>query len=812
MKLTYLFYIAICLTILDPGMAGAQPRETYQKCKILLSAGHTMQKLAACGVETDHGLHKPGRYFISGFSESEISRIKAAGFGVEVLVADVVKDFERRNMGAEKKVTGGIAISTGTCNKVKRYKTPVNWKYGTMGGHLKYEEMLAQLDSMRAKFPALITARLPIDTTKTHEGRTIWQVKISDNPTVNEPAEPQGLYSAVHHAREPVGMHQLVFFMWYLLENYASNPDIKALIDNSELYFVPCLNPDGYIFNQTQVPNGGGMWRKNRRDNGDGSMGVDLNRNYGYNWGFDDFGSSPDPFTDTYRGTEGFSEPETRAMKAFCERQAFKIGLNYHTYSNLVIHPWGYADLQCEDSTLFRNLTREMTRENNYRIGTGMQVLNYNSNGSSDDFMYAETPEKGKIMAMTPEVGDWFWPTQDEILELCIENLHQNLTAARALHPLATVRDSTGLFLAAGVVPNPGNYRIRYKVVRNAVNSAPATFTVTWTPFGPGSAGMPSLSKTYSNLQPNQVVVDSVIMAVGNVSLDNPNPVQWEVKISNGLFAITDTVIHAGSQPYQPSGYTESCDESGSWSGNWIIASGNQVEGTGCLKPTDGDYEPAMNSYMRRIAPFDLRATSIRSAEMSFWTNFSIEKNFDYASLEFSTDSGQSWSVVCTDRSVLSSPFSQQAGPNTIIPIWDGYQDTWAKEYINLQEYLGKKLWIRFFFHSDDFTEFSGFMVDDIRVKIGTDILQTASSNSLTPLHIWAAPNPAQSQVRFSAEGLAPGQSGQVTIADGLGKIVERFELEGNASQSRNLKLPSGIYFIRLQTSKGFTSQKLMIK
>ena len=72
--------------------------------------------------------------------------------------------------------------------------------------------------------------------------------------------------------------------MWYLLENYATNADIKATVDNTELFFVPCVNPDGYVYNQTTNPNGGGMWRKNRRNNGT-SFGVDINRNYGYNWG-----------------------------------------------------------------------------------------------------------------------------------------------------------------------------------------------------------------------------------------------------------------------------------------------------------------------------------------------------------------------------------------------------------------------------------------------------------------------------------------------------------------------------------------------
>jgi murein tripeptide amidase MpaA len=97
-----------------------------------------------------------------------------------------------------------------------------------------------------------------------------------------------------------------MYYMWYLLENYGTDPEATYLVDNREMYFVPCFNPDGYEYNRQTDPNGGGMWRKNRRNNG-GSYGVDLNRNFGYMWGYDDLGSSPIPSSETYRGPSAFS-------------------------------------------------------------------------------------------------------------------------------------------------------------------------------------------------------------------------------------------------------------------------------------------------------------------------------------------------------------------------------------------------------------------------------------------------------------------------------------------------------------------------
>ena len=573
--------------------ASAQ-KEIYSKAKVSLTNSHTIKRLAGLGMECDHGEYKAGQYFVSGFSSAEIKRIQADGFAVEILVPDVIKDFQERNAREMEKAVQD-QLYPDYCNKVKPRKIPKHWRLGTMGGHLKYEEMLQHLDSMKILYPALITTRGAIDTTRTIEGRYIQFVKISDNPNVAEPAEPQALYSGVHHAREPVGMHQLIFYMWYLLENYATDPEIKMLVDNSELFFVPCVNPDGYLFNQAQQPLGGGMWRKNRRDNGDGTFGIDLNRNYGYNWGYDDFGSSPDPQYDTYRGPSAFSEPETRAMKKFTETHNFKIGLNYHTYSNLVIHPWGYESVQPEDSVLFRGLTKEMTRENNYRIGTAMEVLNYNSNGSSDDFMYSDQPGKPKIYAMTPEVGNWFWPLQTEILDLCLKNVHQNLTVALALQPLVSFRDSTGVFTIRNT-STTDDHRIRFKLTKSLVNSANVPFTLTIKPLGTNTGGILPVFKNYNTSQLNPSLVDSIYLNSPGLYSTMP----FEIKIVVGSFTSRDTIV------YNTDAYTiefDNCDNLTNWSGNWVLNTTDQQEGSGCFTDSDGDYLPGNQKEIWRTTP-----------------------------------------------------------------------------------------------------------------------------------------------------------------------------------------------------------------
>jgi hypothetical protein len=794
--LTLLFSTVFFLSL--PGKA-QQSQPIWSKARIFLDARHGMKELGKLGVETDHGLHKPGYFFESAFQEKELQAIRNAGFRVEVMVKDIQKDFLQRNSG-----TGPVDVQAeqpyaAFCNKVKPNKTPNHWRLGSMGGHLTYEEMVQHLDSMRILYPNLISAKFPIDTTKTTEGRPIWGVRISDNPNTSEADEPQAMFSAVHHAREPVGMHQLIYFMWYLLENYNQPGEIQTLVNRSELYFVPCLNPDGYLFNQNNFPNGGGMWRKNRRDNLDGTRGVDLNRNYGHEWGHDDFGSSPDPESDTYRGTSGFSEPETRAMKAFCEANDFKMALNYHTYSNLVIHPWGYEDLQCPDSTLYRNLTREMVRENNYRIGTGMQVLNYNSNGSSDDYMYSTTPAKPKIFAMTPEVGDWFWPTQDEILPLCKENLHQNLTVVRALHPLLRFQDSTGLFHYPGLVGNPGAPRIRFKVQQVGTVTGPGSFTISFTPFGSNTAGLSTIGKTYSNQLLTQTRTDSLLLPAGAGALSSPNPIFWRVAISNGLYTQYDTIVHYGGKAFSGPAYRDNCEILSNWSGSWVVSNAGSQSGNGHLKTTSGSYFPGMRASMIRKRPFDLRPAGIKAAEMSFWTRFETEKNYDFASVALSIDSGANWENVCTDKTGFSSPFSSQAGIDTILPIWDGKQATWRKEFINLQDFLGQKVWLKFFFRSDDFLELNGFEVDNIEVRFNDLVTgNQKSENSTTSIQLF--PNPGSGKMEVLWTGPLEAK---FRFRDMFGRVVFSDVIQAGSHSIDLSHLPSGTYWAEAEDAQG---------
>jgi len=143
---------------------------------------------------------------------------------------------------------------------------------------------------------------------ETTEGRNIWAIKISDNVSENK-SETGVLIVGCHHAREWISVEIPLYLAKYLTDNYSTDCKVNELVDNTEIWIVPMLNPDGHEYSRTTYR----LWRKNRRNNGDGSFGVDLNRNYGYKWG--GAGSSGDTFSDVYRGPSEFSEPETQAIR-----------------------------------------------------------------------------------------------------------------------------------------------------------------------------------------------------------------------------------------------------------------------------------------------------------------------------------------------------------------------------------------------------------------------------------------------------------------------------------------------------------------
>jgi carboxypeptidase T len=365
--------------------------------------------------------------------DQQLTGLTQAGFRPQILVADLEQHYAER-----------LSVS-------RNY-----------GAYHTYSEGMAEIQALSLDFPSIVGVPEVIGTTI--EGNEIWAFKISDNPGVDED-EPEVFYNSYIHAREAITIEVLLHFVHYLTDNYGTDARVTSIVDERELWFVPFMNPDGVLYNEATNPSGGGMWRKNRRNNGDGSYGVDLNRNFGFAWGYDNVGSSPYGSNETYRGASAFSEPETQVIRNFVNSRDFSASITYHSYSNLLIYPWGYDEIYTPepDHSAFVLMTNLMADYNGYSPGTAWELL-YTTNGDSDDWLYGADTEHTRIMAITPEVGsssDGFWPAESRIPQLVAENLEPNLIFAEmAGNPWSSLPPSAPTLAELGSVG--GNYTVSW--------------------------------------------------------------------------------------------------------------------------------------------------------------------------------------------------------------------------------------------------------------------------------------------------------------------------------------------------------------
>lgn len=258
-----------------------------------------------------------------------------------------------------------------------------------------YTELTARLQSLAQKYPQLTRMT---SAGKSTEGRDIWSMRISGHLDQVEQM-PGAIFMGGHHAREHLSVETPLRIMEWMLEEYTRGNDrIRRLIDSRDIHFIPAVNPDGLEYD---VASGQyRSWRKNRSRNANGTYGVDLNRNYGHGWGTG--GSSTNPSSDTYMGIQAFSEPETQAIKKYVEdHQNITVLLTFHTFSELILYPWGgkydpIADQK--DHDVHVAMAKKMATWNNYTPEQASDL--YVASGDTTDWAYGEH----KIFSFTFEL------------------------------------------------------------------------------------------------------------------------------------------------------------------------------------------------------------------------------------------------------------------------------------------------------------------------------------------------------------------------------------------------------------------------
>jgi len=788
------FTLLFCLSLISTQVFTQINNISYSRVKIDLTETH-ISEIAKLGLEADHGIYKKGRYLINDFSSYEIEILKLNDIKFEIQIDDVANFYEHQNDSSHHHHNHDEHIDTRSidCDSpsllIREYETPQNYVYGSMGGYLTYSEALIELDKMSTLYPDLISVKAPIGNIQTHEGRPIHWLRISDNPNVEED-EPEVLYTALHHAREPNSMAQMIFYMWYLLENYETDPEVKYLVDNTEMFFIPIVNPDGYVFNESIQPNGGGLWRKNRYADENGNvLGVDLNRNYGFNWAFDNQGSSGNPNNSTYRGTEEFSEPETQAVRDFCNAHNIKITLNYHSFGNLLIYPWGYSDQPTEDHEAFTNFARLMTKDNNYNAGTGTETVGYTVNGDSDDWMYGDTLSKPLIYSLTPEAGPQsfgFWPPQDAIDGINKDNVFQNLTAA---HLLLNYAEANEVILSNQLSERIGE--IELEVKKYGLGEGDLNLTIYSNDPRVSISGSNQSTFSLNHLEKNNTTFSFVL----SDEVESGDEISFIVDLDNSQFMFSDTITKTflegeGEFVYESEG--NNVDE---WTpeGEWGISTTSFVSAPSSFTDTpSGDYQD--NTFTSFTLDEQMDLSLAKQATLSFYAKWDIEANFDFAQVLASKD-GVNYEALCGD-------YTKNAVQSLAInePVYDGIQNDWVFEKMDLVDYLGEIINIKFVLWSDNFVNGDGFYFDDLKVEV---LNRTTSINNLPNLvsNLETYPNPFLESFTLKMNFLDKVDDINIKLVNSLGEIVDeisqkQIRLGHSEIQIGHSNLTPGVYYL----------------
>ncbi|MGH4033903.1 M14 family metallopeptidase [Actinomycetota bacterium Odt1-20B] len=284
-----------------------------------------------------------------------------------------------------------------------------------------YAEAMAEINQRIQQYPNLMSKRV---IGKSYEGRDIIAVKISDNVATDE-NEPEVLFTHHQHAREHLTVEMALYLMRELGAGYATDARVKKMLDEREIWIVPDVNPDG---GEYDIATGRyRSWRLNRQPNPGGATGTDLNRNWNYKWACCG-GSSNTPGSETYHGKAGESAPEVKVVADFVRsrivggKQQIKAGIDFHTYSELVLWPYGYTyndtapGLTQDDRDAHAAVGKKMAASNGYTPEQSSDL--YITDGTIDDWLWGNQ----KIFSYTFEMyptssgAGGFYPP-DEVIE-----------------------------------------------------------------------------------------------------------------------------------------------------------------------------------------------------------------------------------------------------------------------------------------------------------------------------------------------------------------------------------------------------------
>lgn len=386
-----------------------------------------------------------------------VSRLQEAGFDLaERRVGDdffVVGDSETtsrlRGLGYTARAGEIIAPPRGSAgvDRSSSFAAAYPTFYGGYHTTKAHEQHLVDVSTAKPELAKLVDIGDSWLKEQGQGGHDIWAIcltKIGDGDCALDPAAPKPrlLVTSSIHPRELATAEISWEMIDHLAEGYGQSAPVTELLDSTEVWVVPIINPDGH-----DVVEGGGddpiLQRKNLNANSGGctgtGIGTDLNRNFPFQWGGE--GASAEECAETHRGAEAGSEPETQALvdlsrQLFADRKDGNAPapdgttgaiMTYHSFAGLILYPWGYTNADTPNNAGLRALAEGMAAFNGYDVGQPGEVL-YNASGVTDDSYYGDlgvptfttellgSGECDGFFAAYSCVASKFWPEEREAL------------------------------------------------------------------------------------------------------------------------------------------------------------------------------------------------------------------------------------------------------------------------------------------------------------------------------------------------------------------------------------------------------------
>ena len=781
LKLNFLWFIVFCV-VNTTALLSQKSMPTYSIVEVTLDLKEDVRVLLDLGIAADHVHFHDENNLELFLSDRELEILEANGFEYEYVVRDTKAHADKLASKYDKS-----DLKNNACGLQ-------DYSLGLMGGYLTYDDVISRLKKIEQLYPDIASTKL-LGTT--YEGNEIIALKISDNVGTNENLfEGSAYYDALTHAREPLSMMSTLYYIEWLLENY-DNPNTiaKYLVDNRQMHFVLIVNPDGYRYNSSQSPNGGGGWRKNRRvvdDNG--CIGVDLNRNFKVDLTRYPDTYSDEPCAETYRGIKPASELETQYIQAYIDEVQPAIAFTSHSFSDLfiepssIIDPSNYPDY---DFDVYSKYASEFTPESYNGYGPSFNLIGYEASGTTQDYL----SEAGAIV-WTPEIGTQFYEPQNKICE----------------HVTAMLEPMKFISKVAGTAPV---YHHHY-VPENTFIMDGETIELL---VGIKNKGLRESNKTFTAiLSSNESGIsiqnpiyefrplrDEVVLyneeqpyLIDILSIDQELPITFELKIYEEdvmIDASTFEVLPGSQKIIFKEDFEDGLDKwfQSNELNRWTTSDTDAKSGNNMLVDSKAYHDNFFQSSVGLREPIDLSGT-VRPHLF-----FNIKRSF-------SPSSGYASLYVSENQSL-----SDLSSGNLILKTYNG-NSYWTEEAVDLT-YVSQNfgpIYLKFLVQVAGSNITDGLYVDNIRiVDLGLDQTTSTTNTISDDVHIKIYPNPTVNSVTVKTDNF--GGFSQVEVINAMGQIVRSYDFD--ISMHRTVidlsNEPTGHYFIKTHTPSGVNLKKI---